>query len=189
MTRDSIKLANGKGQYPVEISIQDRDNNLKSISFEILSGQGNLFQNGISTDEIQLDKVENLSLSYSPNRTGTHILSFNAEDAFDQSSSNKLELYVFDNFLPIAQFDLVKPEVQHDPLEYQIDASSSYDFDVKFGGVIVAYEFTLLGKIVVLTENQIGIIFPETGTYDIGVRVKDNDGAWSQKTIKSFRIN
>ena len=167
MTRDSIKLANGKGQYPVEISIQDRDNNLKSISFEILSGQGNLFQNGISTDEIQLDKVENLSLSYSPNRTGTHILSFNAEDAFDQSSSNKLELYVFDNFLPIAQFDLVKPEVQHDPLEYQIDASSSYDFDVKFGGVIVAYEFTLLGKIVVLTENQIGIIFPETSSISL----------------------
>lgn len=189
MTRDSMKLTNGSGEYPVEIIIQDRDNNLKSISFEVLSGQGNLFQNGISTDEIQLGKFENLSLSYGPNRIGTHILSFNAEDAFEQSSSNNLELFVFDNFLPIAQFDLVKPEVQHDPLEYRIDASSSYDFDVKFGGVLVAYEFTFLGKIVVLTENQIGIIFPETGTYDIGLRVKDNDGEWSQNKIKSFQID
>ncbi|XOV91538.1 MAG: PKD domain-containing protein [Bacteroidota bacterium] len=183
-----MKLTSGRGQYPVEISVEDPDFNQKSISFEVLSGQGNVFQNGISTDEIQLDTYGNLSLSYGPNLTGTHILNFNAEDAFNQSSSNNLELIVFDNFLPIAQFDLVKPEVQHDPLEYQIDASSSYDFDVKFGGGIVAYEYTFLGKIVVLTENQIGIIFPETGTYDIGLRVKDNDGEWSQKIVKSFLI-
>ncbi len=189
MTRDSMKLTNSRGQYPVEISIQDRDNNLKSISFEILSGQGSLFQNGIATEEIQLDKFENLSISYGPNRTGVHIISFHAEDAFDQSSSNNLELFVFGNFLPIAQFNLVKPEVQHDPLEHQIDASFSYDPDEKFGGGLLEYEFTFLGKIVELNKSQIGIIFPEPGTYDIGLRVRDNDGEWSPKLIKSFLID
>ncbi|MEQ8552106.1 MAG: hypothetical protein RIC06_10455 [Cyclobacteriaceae bacterium] len=189
LIRDSMKLTNDGRQYPVEITVEDPDFNQKSISFEILSGQGYVFQNGISINEIQLDKYENLRLSYSPNRTGTHILSFNAVDAFDQSSSNNLEVFVFDNFLPIAQFELVKPEVQHDPLEYQIDTSNSYDPDAKFGGRITSYEYSFLGKIVEISKSSIGIIFPKPGIYDIGLRVKDNNEEWGAVTMKSIKVN
>lgn len=188
MIRDSMKLTNDGRQYQVKIRVEDPDFNQKSISFEILSGQGNVFQNGISTNEIQLDKFENLSLSYGPNRTGTHILSFHADDAFEQSSSNNLELFVFDNFLPIARFELVKPAIQHDPLEYRIDASHSYDQDEKFGGGIILFNYTFLGKSVELTSEKIGVIFPEAGIYDIGLRVQDSDNGWSNTTIKSVQI-
>lgn len=189
MISDSVKMKEGSSNFFFELNATDPDQNLKSISYEIISGDGNLFQNGIITDEINLSKSEFISLEFAPSRPGTHILDFNIVDVFDREASITLDLFAFDNLPPVSRFELVKPEVQYDPLEFQIDASSSYDPDENFGGGISAYEYTFLGKTVELSRSVIGIIFPEAGTYDIRVRVKDNDGEWSDETIRSFKVN
>lgn len=186
---DSVKVKGETAKCIFELTATDPDDNLKSISYEIISGDGNLFQNGIDADEIKLGKSETISLGFAPSRTGTHILNFTINDVFDQEASITLDLYAFENITPVSRFELVKPEVQHDPLEYLIDASSSYDPDEKFGGGITSYEYAFLGKRVELSLSVIGIIFPEPGTYDISVRVKDSDGEWSDKTIRAFVIN
>ncbi len=186
---DSVKVIGETAKYIFELTATDHDDNLKSISYEIISGDGSLLQNGAVIKEIQTGQSESILLSYAPSRSGTHILNFNIVDAFDQEASITLDLYAFENIVPVSQFDLIKPEVQHDPLEYLIDASSSYDPDEKFGGGIIAYEYTFLGKTVELSSSTIGVIFPENGTYDIGVRIKDNDGDWSEMLVKAVIIN
>jgi len=189
MVVDSVKMKGGFINYDFELSVIDPDHNLESISYDVLAGDGSMLQNGLTIHEIQIEGGQNVPLIYRPSRVGNHVMRFSAMDTFKQETSITLDLYAFENMLPIAQFELVEPVVKHDPLEYQIDALQSYDPDKKYGGGISSYEYTFLGKIIELTENQIGIIFPETGTYDIGLRVKDNDGEWSQNKIKSFRID
>ncbi|MEQ9218933.1 MAG: hypothetical protein RLO17_12875 [Cyclobacteriaceae bacterium] len=189
MVADSVKFRGETAKYIFELTATDPDENLKSISYEIISGNGSLFQNGIITDEIKLGKSEFISMEFAPSRPGTHILNFSIVDVFDQEASITLDLYAFENIVPVSRFEIVKPEVQHDPLEYMIDASSSYDPDEKFGGGIISYEYSFLGKTVKLSMSVIGVIFPEPGTYDIGVRVKDNDGKWSEIGLKTVLIN
>ncbi|MEQ8339156.1 MAG: hypothetical protein RIA62_17475 [Cyclobacteriaceae bacterium] len=189
LMEDSVKISGGNTNYFFELMAIDPDNNLRVVTFEILSGAGDIFQNGIPVNHIQYDQEEILSLRYRPVRSGSHLLQFKIEDSFGQEASATLNLLAFENLLPVSQFELVKPAVQHDPQEYQIDASSSYDPDEKFGGGIVAYEYTFLGKNVELSSSTLGIIFPETGIYDIGIRVKDNDGEWGDLKIRSFQIN
>ncbi|MEQ8879034.1 MAG: hypothetical protein RLQ12_05345 [Cyclobacteriaceae bacterium] len=144
---DSVKINGDNSNYFFEIMASDPDNNLEVITFEILSGVGDLFQNGIPVNEIQYDQQEILSLSYRPSHSGTHILLFNIWDSFGQEASATLDLFTFENLPPVSQFELVKPAVQHDPLEYQIDASSSYDPDEKFGGGIISYEYSFFGEV------------------------------------------
>ena len=67
---------------------------------------------------------------------------------------------------------------------FQIDASSSYDRDAKYGGAISNYEFTITPNYRVTTnQSVINYIFPKVGNYQIALRVQDNDSVWSASKV------
>jgi hypothetical protein len=53
----------------------------------------------------------------------------------------------------------------------------------------MACEFTLEGIYTVETERaELDYIYPGPGTYAVRVRVKDNDGAWSEPVRQQFTV-
>lgn len=112
-------------------------------------------------------------------KLGIHSIVFTASDAYEAAGTSTASFVIFDNLAPVALFKTTKIAV-YDPLEYNIDSSTSFDRDYKYGGQIVEYEFTINTTYKVNTQfNNINYIFPSMGNYTISIRVKDNNGVWS----------
>ena len=95
----------------------------------------------------------------------------------------------FQNQSPVAKFTYENTQL-FDPNEYKISAATSYDGDERYGGYISEYEFQIGLYYSVITQNHyINHIFSESGTYAVKVRVKDNDGAWSDYKTNIIVIN
>ena len=159
--------------------------------------------------ELKLVDVENLPLNYSvststdkfivtnnfgsfsPDTTklGIHTILFSATDKYNVTTNARATFTVFDNIPPVALFTSTRTAV-YDPLQFNIDASASYDGDAKYGGQIVQYQFIINTSYVVTTAfNNINYIFPSTGNYTISVRVQDNNGVWSLPKQMILNVN
>jgi hypothetical protein len=142
----------------------------------------------IGTDKLEMSN--NVGV-FRPDTTklGIHKISFSATDGYQASSTAVANITVFDNLPPVALFTAFKLGV-FDLLEYKIDASSSYDGDLKFGGKIVEYEFIINTTYKVNTGfNNINYIFPSAGNYTVSVRVKDDNNAWSVAKVIVLTVN
>lgn len=120
---------------------------------------------------------------YTPDTTklGSHKIVFVATDNYNVTTTSTATFEVFNNLPPVSACSTLKLAI-HDPLEYNIDASLSYDRDAKFGGSIIEYEFIINTTYKVNTAfNNINYIFPSSGNYTVVVRVKDNNNEWSAK--------
>lgn len=181
--RDSIKLGLKHSQefYEVRFRVFDENDNIREVSFTQIAGIGTLYQFGIEIIDNNI-KLESdvLLFKYFPLNLGLHKFRLTVSDNFDTSNSVEIELEAFNNLLPVANFNVQKLG-QRSKREYKINASESYDNDQRFGGKISEYEYSVMGKIYSILSTELKVIFPETGVYTIGVRVKDNDGQWSNK--------
>src|ERR1035437_5459975 len=120
-------------------------------------------------------------------KLGTDAIVFTVADSYKVTTTATATFVVFDNLPPVALFTTTHTAV-YDPLQYNIDASASYDGDVKYGGQIVKYQFTINTSYVVTTAfNNINYIFPSSGNYTISVRVEDNNGVCS--ALKQIILN
>lgn len=115
--------------------------------------------------------------------TGNNIITFSATDIYKQKSLANINLYVFNNLLPIANLSLKKNN-EYDELQIQIDGSLSFDSDKNFGGNIILYEYTINENIVLTKKPVINYIFQNSGQKSVSLRVMDNDSAWSNKINK-----
>lgn len=141
----------------------------------------------VTTTDKYIRLSEN-AIKFTPDtsKSGVHSIVFTASDAYEAAGSSTASFVIFDNLTPVALFKTAKIAV-YDPLEYNIDASTSFDRDYKYGGQIVEYEFMINTTYKVNTQfNNINYIFPSAGNYTISVRVKDNNAIWS--TIKQVVI-
>lgn len=132
-----------------------------------------------ATDKFIL--TNSVSGKFTPDTTklGAHSIVFTSTDSYNLTTTAVATFTVFDNLPPVALFTATKQAI-YNSLQYNIDASSSFDGDAKFGGQIVQYQFTINTSYVVTTAfNNINYIFPSTGSYTINVKVKDNNGVWS----------
>jgi hypothetical protein len=184
--KDSIKLSSLQSQqkYRISLRITDRNNNIQEVIYAQLAGTGKLLQDGteILSNNIRFERDSSiLEFDYYPANLGIHQFSLTVRDNFGLSKTAIVELTAFDNLLPVSKFTARKIG-QRSRYEWKIDASESFDRDEKFGGKIKEYEFSVLGKIYTLLSDNMYVIFPETGIYSVGVRVKDNDGKWSAKS-------
>jgi len=111
---------------------------------------------------------------------GKNVLSLSAKDSFGQEAKFSLTFTVFRNIAPVAQFTVKKIGVSS-PYEYEVDASISYDKDARFSGKITEYEYTLANYKFSTTLNKVRYVFGSAGQKQIRVRVKDNNGDWSNQ--------
>ena len=158
---------------------------LKIVDVETLT-----LNNSLTTSSDKFFVSNNIGL-FTPDTTklGIHGIVFTTTDKYNVTTNAMATFTVFDNIPPVALFTTTHTAV-YDPLQYNIDASGSFDGDAKFGGQIVKYQFTINTSYVVTTAfNNINYIFPSTGNYTISVRVEDNNGVWSATKQIILNVN
>lgn len=175
---DSVKISvkSPKRYTEATLLITDHNNNLSGLTYEITQGTGKLIQDNQQVSGGMSFTEGMAEFRYEPLAAGTHRLSFTAEDAFGEKATTSLIVYAFDNLPPVAHLSLDARKVLGD-LEYELNASRSYDRDENYGGGIALYTFKINEKIIETDKSRINYIFPARGNYNLSVTVKDVDGA------------
>lgn len=119
-------------------------------------------------------------ISFTGQAEGQNIFNLFAKDSFGQEAKFSITFTVFRNIAPVAQFNIKKIGVSS-PFEYEVDASASYDKDVRFSGKITEYEYTLANYKFSSSLSKVRYVFGSAGQKQIRVRVKDNSGDWSSQ--------
>jgi len=184
---DSIRYFSDTTFYNVRLRLGDADQNLYRCQILIDSGRIEAYYKGgiMVNPSLRVDQ-EFVDLSLIPKQTGLNNITFRLEDKFNEISEAKLNLFVFDNLLPIAKFESVLSEPTIG--EYTFDGSASYDQDGNFGGEVVAYEWNINGFVFTTPEPVVKHVFGQAGTYTIRLRVMDNNKSFSQIIEKRITI-
>jgi len=161
-----------------------------NLEIKIIDVETLTLNNSLTTSTDKFVVSNNVGL-FTPDTTkmGIHGIVFTTTDKYSLTTTAMATFTVFDNIPPVALFTTTHTAV-YDPLQYNIDASASYDGDAKFGGQIVKYQFTINTSYVVTTAfNNINYIFPSAGNYTISVKVQDNNGVWSAPKQLILNVN
>jgi hypothetical protein len=193
---DSIKIGpfTSQEKYSIVLRVTDRNSNINEVLYTQLAGRGVLIQDDteVVSNNISFEKDSSvLEFDYYPEVLGLHELGLRVSDRFGLSNSVSIQIISFDNLLPVAVFNFSRLG-SRDRNEYVINAGESFDRDAKYGGTVVEYEFTVLGKVYRLlatTDSSIRIIFQAKGVFPVAVRVRDNDGKWSSYVEKEIVVD
>lgn len=184
--RDSVKMS--RGRYEFNMQLIDPNENLVTLSLNSTSA-GRFYLNGAILNKEVIDvSGQSLRLSYEALSAGSHSLTIIMKDEFDESATLDVTLTAFSNLVPVVDFDVVQPDGASN-LERLIDASNSVDMDKSFGGGIIEYEYSFLGKVVTSDDETQTVFFPSDGVYNVVVRVRDNDDVWSEPVSRNVTIN
>ncbi len=180
LLEDSIKF--NLGGYGIPVIVSDVNDNIASLEYKVTNGSGVITKDGgtLGGNQIPLKDFNKSDLVFEPGGIGFHRVELMAIDDFGETASMALEVHVFYNINPVARVEIIKPP-NTGPFEREIDASQSIDGDQEYGGGIVLYEYIFLGIRVETDKSKQTVIFPDNGSYQIVVRVKDNDGVWSDQ--------
>ena len=191
---DSIKYSNRiRESYFVNVTVKDPEFNIDFVYFDLISGQGDVVSGGNYTNAFidPEDEVQGkYSFEFRANGLGIHEILIIAQDTFGESDSVSVKLTAFDNLAPVAKLDAKLVGILS-RLEYVLDASNSYDRDSGFGGEIVEYEYSINSQVIIRgkEEERLTHIFSEEGVAVLSLRVKDNDGIWSERFETIRNIN
>ncbi len=174
-------------QYDIPFSLED-EGEIRLRAEGLRESEGLLDLDGIliqSAEWVTAEPVEGV-LTFRPLATGRITFDLVARDAFDNATIIPVDFEVIGNWLPQPALSMeVVSELS--PYHVHIDAGASFDRDGDYGGQIMAYEYTIEGFYTTETiREQIDYIFPEAGTYRVHLRVKDNDGEWSEPVTQSI---
>lgn len=189
--QDSVKISikSPDRRYKIRLDLEDENNNLDLIRFEMLSGNGSFYHNGQSLGSGEIDIFDKeLLIEYEPSNAGFHSIRIVASDKFGLSAEGQLELMAFKNLPPVAKVEISEIKVRS-PLEFNISAAKSIDQDRNFGGFLTKYIYTINDKTIITAKDNINWIFPESGNVLLTIRVEDNDGAVSEIVSKTVFIN
>lgn len=177
---DSIRIspADAKVFYNLNLLLDDEDNNLKQCVVNLDTNMVLGHHDGalIKYPTVRIDQRV-VPVSLLPLKTGLSTVTFVLKDKFEAAAEAKLNLFVFDNLAPVAKVSYSK----RSEYEVEINASESYDQDHKYGGRVKAYEFTINGNTFVTPQPIVRHIFPQRGAYIVGLRVIDNNEAYSSR--------
>ena len=186
---DSIKISlkNGTRFYELNLQASDLDNNINSIEYEILQGEINVLQNNLPLSGNVFQDEDGIDLKLEPLSPGRIEIRFRVTDEFNSSVTGLFALVAFNNLPPEALLESRKVGALGD-LDYEIDASSSFDADKMFGGGIEKYEYVIDDVTIETRLSKLRHNFRQVGFYVIRLRVQDNDGEWSGVYSREFLI-
>jgi hypothetical protein len=133
----------------------------------------------LNNSTIELNSRSSGTLEFRALEPGVHSFFLSLEDENTDAVTVLIEITAIENLEPTA---VIVAEQVDEVANYhvRIDAGNSFDRDQAWGGAIQAYEFNLVDIYKVETErSELDYIYPGPGTYSLELRVKDNDGRWS----------
>lgn len=195
MLTDSIKIGQktNAGSYTFYVEVEDDYPELIEIGTSYDATEGEV--TAITSIETNVNVYQ---LEYVPSSIGIgkeigkrmekKELTIYAKDHYGKRSNIYLELMVYDNLIPKAVMQY-KQIGSIRPGHFEINAIYSYDQDAKYGGYITEYAFEIDGKKIQTKKSIIEYIFQEPGQYELKLKVKDNDGEWSEELRALIPIN
>lgn len=190
---DSLKVQVaeiGRKQIVFEITISDKSREL-DFHYEFLQGAGIV---NVNNQAIEANSLHELprgkhAVSFIPERSGRHVLNFFISDLYGNVTYRKIEFFIFSNLAPVARLSITQLG-QFSRFEIEIDASSSFDQDERWGGKIQEYIFRV-GSFYQFNTNQfksIKHVLPGPGTFVISLQVRDNDGTLSEPVFQTVTL-
>ena len=186
---DSVKISGSGNYYPFTVFVDDPDKNIGDVFYTAESGSGDLI---VYTDTVSENSViplidYSMTLKFKPKTEGQVKLRFHVTDRQNLSDTATLTLTTFKNLAPVGNLN---PSYlgENSPYEYNLDASGSYDVDHNFGGYIKEYIYNIDNEVIKTTRSSIKYIFPEPGTYNVQLQVKDNDDVLSTIISKQITV-
>lgn len=181
--RDSLKLKNG---YGFELTVEDKNYNLEYARLrDYIYESGFLVVDTTVVDQdLGINTGEPKEFFYHAFEEGQHNIVIVAEDEFVKTDQVTLELTVFENLPPKADFTVTRTN----DLVYELDASSSFDRDEEHGGGITEYVFIIEGQTIRSYKPVFNYSFSEAGKYTIALTTIDNDGVSSEAKMKFVDI-
>lgn len=153
------------------------------ISFENLNLN---IEKGRNLDSIV---IENGLINVNTNIGGVSSMTLNVKDGFGKACSVNVQVTFFKNLVPVCKFTVTQV-AQLSKYEIDINASSSFDQDAKWGGSVVKWEYQIQSNYNKQTDlNDIHYICDSPGQKKITVRCQDSDGAWSAPQTIYFMVN
>lgn len=179
---DTIKSMEG---HYANFIIRIDDEYLQGINKNLLVRNGEIYQDVPRFDE---NESSNIHYDFSNSDSiliieckniGNTSFSLDVTDSYGLTTSAHFDVNVIVNVTPGAFFTAWNSRGL-DPHEITINASESRDWQEKWGGMIVLYEYYLNGQLLTQTDkNEIKYIVPEAGNYKVDVKVMDNENLWS----------
>ena len=164
------------------------EQNITPFSIIGTSGYGWWNYNDSAIHEVVgMEKGEHSMIYYAHN-PGALNIEFSLLDGYGKSGIAKLELHCLANRLPVSYLE-VNELGNFTPFEYEIDGTDSYDRDEIYGGGIIHYQFIIDSDTTLYPNAKMNYIFPGPGSYVVGLRVMDNDSAWSQSSEINYNVN
>lgn len=187
---DSAKYSLKIKQSSVSVGFTavDENNNLLRVDITRVSGDA------VDTDKASLDasKTGTHTVPFTVRKPGTAVFKFLAVDKMDGTASGTYSITVFENLLPVARFSIVpdKKGNENDANSFVFDASQSKDQDVRFGGGLQSYQYTLdNGYTFISSLAHTPYSFTTKGRHTVKLVAVDNEGAPSEAVIKEININ
>jgi hypothetical protein len=188
---DSVKISLKYGNNPYDLSVfvQDLEKQKVKLSGHVSSlGVLEDRDGNVVDGELPLEG-STVQLWFVGNDVGNTTVHFTATDELGKSRSVSLNLFVFLNLPPVADFTYANTKTAG-PYYMEYDASKSYDADKTFHGEIQLYRYTVTGTVggqdyIEVIDSKIPFVkhnLPGVGGYDILLEVFDNDGAKASKT-------
>jgi len=187
---DSVRYsADSVFYYNLILEVSDDKKNLWKLNYKVNKGEAKVFYDGKELDGVSLRvDLPEVLLAVSPASKGMVDVEFTIQDRFENKQTATLNLYVFDNLIPVAVISGHKTSL-NDPLEYAFDGGESYDQDKNFGGTVAGYAFEIEGRTITTTSKTINYIFPTQGTYTVTLKVIDNNGDYSKTAELQVNVN
>lgn len=154
----------------------------KTLNFQYQVKDEESLRLNLKMDTFCRVKDDGTNLEFTAVHKGVENVVATVTDSYNLSDSKSIKLTVFDNLPPVVKYSYVITQLDNSYF-VTLDASLSYDKDEKFGGAIVAYEFTVNN----FSKEQSSPILKYSinkGTVNtVKIRVKDNNNQWSNLSI------
>ncbi len=163
---DTLKIGH-KNQY-----------NLSVVDEEIIT---------ISFTQTEYDSlsINNSVLTVFAKGEGDNKITLSAMDSFNKEATAIMYLHTYVNLPPVAVLEISETSYSG----VKLDASKSFDKDYKYGGRIVRYYYNINGYLVEDNLSSINYIFESTGNKLIKLKVKDNEGRFSNEVSMNYIVN
>ncbi|MEM6734659.1 MAG: PKD domain-containing protein [Bacteroidota bacterium] len=196
---NEVNEINDRLKFPVT-SIKDEiqvsyDFNVRSegevvaLVFDII-GNGKIVikEDTLSTNTVDYNG-ELTTITFVPTEIGTSSIDLTVISNLGLSSEGKnISLDVFNNEPPEASFLIIERGINSN-LEYDLDASGSFDNDASFGGFISLYKWRIGEFEFSTTDAIVSWSFGAPGNYEIALIVEDSDGEESEEVVQVVSIN
>lgn len=186
---ESAKVYNNENNINYSISLRSNDSNNNHEAIEIKESKpgGKFFLNNEEFSKEHRVSLDSFSLAYRYYKPQTREFVVKSNDDFGLFKETIFQITFVENEDPLPSLE-IRPVNTNADNEYVLDASKSIDQDESLGGFIVDYEYTIDGVVIETPHDKIFHVFG-SGRHRISLRVKDNDGLWSEAIVESLTIN